>query len=183
MKKYLFVRLFVLGSSAFIFSGASSQLSADRVARLDTHNQSHRNYSAVGADADRMALASMKAVNGKMFNHFSKNYKGASDISISTIGNFTQISFKNEGVSNKVQYNKKGKWMYSIKSYEEARLDQSIRDNVESAYPGYTVFGFVSELRVYDKSATLVMIENKKSWKRIRIIDGNFDVYEEYTKQ
>jgi hypothetical protein len=28
-----------------------------------------------------------------------------------------------------------------------------------------------------------VTIENKTSWKRIRIVDGEMDVYEEYQKQ
>ena len=183
MKQNLSVRFIVLGLAAIFYSGAYSQLSAAPIARIDSHTQSlSKSFTAAGVDADKLALASLKAVNAKMFNHFSKNFKNASDIRISNIGSFTDVDFKLNGIANKVQYNKKGKWMYSVSHYEEAKLSDDIRDDVERAYPGYSVFGFVTEVKVLDKSATLVMIENRKTWKRIRIMDGNIETYEEYTK-
>jgi hypothetical protein len=183
MKQNLSVRFIVLGLAAIFYSGAYSQLSAAPVARIDKHAQSvGKSFTAAGVDADKLALASLKAVNSKMFNHFSKNFKNASDIRISSVGKFTDVDFSLNGIANKVQYDRKGRWMYSISHYEEAKLSDELRDRIEQAFPGYSVFGFVTEVKVLDKSATLVMIENRKSWKRVRIMDGDIEIYEEYTK-
>ena len=49
-------------------------------------------------------------------------------------------------------------------------------------FPGYTVFGMVIDVTVRNESALLVMIENRKGWKRVRITNDGIDVYEEYVK-
>ena len=170
MKKNFLVRLFVLAASTLLYTGAFSQLSTKNA------------LSGTIASADKMALESLKAVNVKMHNHFSKNFKNATDIRIHPKADHIQISFKENGTSNTVQYNKKGKWQYSLRTYDESKLSDNIRNDVETAYPGFIVFGFVNEVDVLDKTATLVMIENKDSWKRIRIVDNEISVYEEYRK-
>ena len=183
MKKILMIRLIVLSTASLFFSSSYSQFAAERIAGLDKQSQSSSSKSfATGKDADKMALESLKAVSGKMFKHFSRNYKNATDILVRPVDENTSIAFKIDGVSNRVQYNKKGKWQYSIRSYEESKLSESLRNAIESNYPGFIVFGFVAEVQVLNKTATLVMIENKTSWKRIRIIDDEMDVYESYTK-
>ena len=170
MKKNFLVRLFVLAASTLLYTGAFSQLSTKSA------------FSGAIASADKMALESLKAVNAKMHNHFSKNFKNATDIRIHPEADHTQISFKENGSANSVQYNKKGKWQYSLRTYDESKLSDNLRNDVESAYPGFKVFGFVNEVDVLNKTATLVMIENKDSWKRIRIVDNEISVYEEYRK-
>jgi hypothetical protein len=170
MKKNFLVRLFVLAASMLLYTGAFSQLSTKSA------------FSGAIASADKMALESLKAVNVKMHKHFSKNFKNATDIRIHPETDHTQISFRENGITNSVQYNKKGKWQYSLRTYDESKLSDNIRNDVETAYPGYRVFGFVNEVDVLDKTATLVMIENKDSWKRIRIVDNEISVYEEYRK-
>jgi len=170
MKHNFIVRLIVLTVTSLLSTGAFSQLSTQTA------------FSATIATADKMALASLKAVNEKMHNHFSKHFKNATDILVRPESNHTQITFKEKGISNSVQYNKKGKWQYSIRTYDESKLADKIRNQVEISYPGFRVFGFVNEIDVLDKTATLVMIENKDSWKRIRVLDDVLDIYEEYRK-
>lgn len=117
-----------------------------------------------------------------MFNHFSRNYKNATDIRIRPVGENTHVVFKADGVQNGVQYNKKGKWLHSIRYFDESKLPADVRSMVHSGYPGFTIFGSVTELKVLDKTALLVLIENMKEWKRIRIVNDEMDIYEEYVK-
>lgn len=183
MKKNSLVRLIVFTASSLFFSGAYSQLSAEK--SYDSNiaaRPSAFKANAVGADADKMALESLKSVNTRMFTHFNKNFRKATDIHVRPEATHTQISFKEDGVSNSVQYSKRGKWLYSIRTYDESKLNEGIRNDVEIAYPGFRVFGFVNEIDVLNKSAMLVMIENKNLWRRIRITEDNMDVYEEYKK-
>ena len=170
MKKNFFVRLLVLTITSLLSTGAFSQLATKSA------------VSGTIASADEMSLASLKAVSAKMHSHFSKNFKNATDIRIRPEADHTQISFKDNGISNSVQYNKKGKWQYSLRTYDASRIDDNLRSDIEKYFAGYRVFGFVNEVDVLNKTATLVMIENKDSWKRVRILDDTMDVYEEYAK-
>lgn len=170
MKHNFTVRLIVLAATSLLSSGVFSQLSTQS------------SLSGAIASADKMALASMKAVSEKMHRHFSRNFKNATDIHVRPEADHTQVSFKDNGISGSVQYNKNGKWQYSVRTYDADRLSDITRHEVEVAYPGYSLFGFVNEIDVLNKTATLVMIENKDSWKRIRLVDNTIDVYEEYRK-
>jgi len=170
MKHNFTVRLIVLAATSLLSSGVFSQLSTQS------------SLSATIASADEMALASMKAVSEKMHKHFSKNFKNATDIHVRPEAGHTQVTYKDNGISGSVQYNKNGKWQYSVRTFDAEKLSDNIRNEVEIAYPGYRVFGFVNEIDVLDKTATLVMIENRDSWKRVRLLDGTIDTYEEYRK-
>lgn len=170
MKKNFLVRLIVLTVTSLLSTGAFSQLSTKSA------------VSGTIASADEMSLASLKAVSARMHSHFSKNFKNATDIRIRNEADHTQISFRENGISNSVQYNKKGKWRYSLRTYDASRIADNLRNDVETYFAGYRVFGFVNEVDVHNKTAILVMIENKDSWKRVRILDDIMDVYEEYSK-
>jgi hypothetical protein len=170
MKHNFTVRLIVLAATSLFSSGVFSQLSTQS------------SFSASSASTDKIALASMKGVSEKMHKHFSKNFKNATDIHVRPESDHTQVRFKDNGISASVQYNKNGKWQYSIRTYDAENLSDITRDAVERSFPGYQVFGFVNEIDVLNKTATLVMIENRDSWKRVRLLDNAIDVYEEYRK-
>jgi hypothetical protein len=182
MKKNSLIRLIVFATTSLFFSGAYSQLSADRIASIGSSPSTFSSKTISSADADKMALESLKAVNTRIFTHFSKNFRNATDIRIRPEANHTQVSFKENGISNSVQYSKNGKWKYSLRTYDESKLSEATRNDVETAYPGFKVFGFVNEVDIYNKKAILVMIENKDSWKRIRVLHNEIDEYESYRK-
>jgi hypothetical protein len=170
MKHNFTARLIVLAATSLLSSGVFSQLSTQS------------SLSGAIASADNMALASLKGISEKMYKHFSRNFKHATDIKVRPEADHTQVTFKDNTISESVQYNKNGKWQYSMRTYDSENLPKMIRNEVEVAFPGYQVFGFVNEIDVLNKSATLVMIENKDSWKRVRLVDNTIDVYEEYRK-
>lgn len=179
MKKLLCVRLIVMTTSLFINAAVFAQSSAKDVAVIDKAASS----TTFNANSDALALASVKATNSKMHSHFTKNFKNATDLKVHQFDGHVRINFKLNGVSTSAQYNAKGKCQFTITTYDESKLDEATRQNVESAYPGFLVGGTVIEVKVGDKSATLVMIENKREWKRIRINDDGMSIYEQYNKR
>lgn len=179
MKKLLYVRLIVMSTSFFINAAVFAQSSAKDVAVIGKAASS----ITFNANTDALALASVKATSGKMYNHFTKNFKNATNLKVHETDGHVRINFKLNGVSTSAQYNEKGKWQFTISNYDESKLDDATRESVESAYPGFLVAGSVIELKVGDKSAMLVMIENKREWKRIRINEDGMSIYEQYRKQ
>lgn len=179
MKKFLYVRFILMTTSLFISAAISAQLSANDLASIGKPSEG----VIYNANSDAMTLASVKATSGKMFNHFTKNYKNATDLSLRTFDGVSRINYKLNGVSTSSQYDAKGKWQFTISHYDESQLDDATRESVESAYPGFLVYGTVLDVQVNDKSAKLVLIENRREWKRIRINDEGMSIYEEYKKK
>jgi hypothetical protein len=181
MKKYFWRQLILFAFSAITSAVSHGQTIGNSVASIDKKSQ-----PAVAAketaDADKIALEGLRAINAKMFGHFTRNYKSASNIRVMDVAGQTAVKFDMDGISQTVRYDKNGKWRFSIKSYGEEKLNPNVRGTVESSFPGYMVFGFVNEIKVLDKTAFLVMIENSKTWKRIRVVDGETSIYEEYIK-
>lgn len=179
MKKLLYVRLIVMTTSFFINAATFAQTSASDFAA----NSNPKAAVTFTANSDAATLAGVKASSSKMYNHFTRNYKNATDLKVNAVKDHTRISFKLNGISTSSQYDTKGRWQFTVSNYDESKLDDATRASVESNYPGFLVFGSVIEVQVKDKSATLVMIENKKEWKRIRINDEGMSIYEQYRKQ
>jgi hypothetical protein len=184
MKKYLFIRTAVL--AAALISGTaiySQSSSADKIARLD-YNKRNTAFApgAISESADRSALMSIRSRSERLFINFSNAFKSATGIKVSDEKNEIHISCLVDGVLNKISYSKKGRWQYTIRYYEGTKLRKDLRNMVNDCYPRYTIFGYVAEVTVPGKCAYLVMVENETSWKRIRVVDGGVDTYEEYTK-
>jgi hypothetical protein len=181
MKKYFWRQLILFTFSAITSAVSYGQFLGGTVASLDKKPQPETVIEKT-ADADKLALEGLRAISAKMFAHFSHNYKGASGIRVSDVEGQTNVKFDMNGISQTVRYKANGKFAFSIRNYGEEKLDVSVRNSVEASYPGYMVFGFVSEINILGKTAYLVMIENSKTWKRIRVVDGQTSVYEEYNK-
>jgi hypothetical protein len=181
MKKYFGRQLILLTFSAITSVVSNGQIMGGAFASIDKKPQP-ATVTKETADADKIALEGLRAINVKAFAHFTRNYKGASRIRVSDLEGQTSVKFNMDGISETVRYDRKGKWRFSISGYGEEKLDANIRSNVESSFPGYMVFGFVNEIKVRDKTAYLVMIENNKTWKRIRVVDGETSIYEEFNK-
>ncbi|MBA4166150.1 MAG: hypothetical protein H0X41_01145 [Chitinophagaceae bacterium] len=184
MKKFLLIRTVVFSASLFSLAPAYSQsTSANRVASLNyTRRSASHQPETSSASADGTALMNIKAQNMKMFNNFSSSFQNATGIKMSAGKNETHISCYVDSVLNKINYSKKGKWLYTIRYFEGSKLPRDIRNIVNDGYPRFSIFGFVSEVNVRGKTAYFVMIENQDSWKRVRVMDEGVDTFEEYKK-
>jgi hypothetical protein len=159
--------------------GAIARSQSSRIFDKETFNTSVSNLS----DADKMALESIKSTSSRMHENFSEKFKNARDIKVSQVKKHTMISCYVGEKMSRILYNKNGRWRHTITTYENALLPENVRDFVEYSYPRYAIFGGIIEVTVGDTTAYLVAIEDKKGWKRIRVVNGEMDVYEEYAKK
>lgn len=171
-----------VATATFFFSGiAQAQLTAANTRKMATPPAASPSKPTPSTDA--AAMANLKTINEKMFKHFSRNYQDASNIQVRNVKNEVRINYSLDGLSSSSQYDAKGRWLFTITHFDESKLDDYTRKVVESAYPGFLVGGTVVDIKIPGHSAKLVMIENKKEWKRIRIAENGLSIYEEYRKQ
>jgi len=117
----------------------------------------------------------------KAFKNFSKNFKDADKAEWVETSDGYKAEFTKEGIQTKVFYNRKGKWIASVRNYQEDKLPGDIRHRVKSNYYDYSIF-YVQEITVGEKMAYLVKIEDKNSIKTIRLADGEMEEYLAFEK-
>lgn len=119
------------------------------------------------------------SINSKAVKNFSKNYNNnAAWIEIT--GGYV-ASFNENGIKTKVYYDKKGRLIGQIKSYGEDKLPQDIRHQVRSTYYDFQI-NYVNELTALNTTVYLVKIEDKTSFKTIRVAEGEMTETEAFQK-
>jgi len=184
MKTYLGRRGAVLILSIFSLGSLAGQSASDgRLASVENkHPYFAVNTTLSTAENDRAAKEWIRSKNSKMFANFSNRFKNAANINVSVEGRETYIFFYVGGIQHRISYNKNGNWLYTIRYYDAQELTKEKQRRINKEYPGYTIFNYVAEVNFKNIKATLVLIENRNSWKRIRITENDMDVYEAFEK-
>ena len=177
MKKISFLLIFAI--AVMLLFGSDAYCQAAPLMNKEKLNKS----VIISSNTDNLALENIKAVNAKMYRDFSKKFKDASDIQVDVINKKTMITCLKDGKKSRVVYTKRGICQHIVSTYGNEQLPEHIRNQIEFAYPRYSIFGTVIEVTANNKTAHLVTIEDKTSWKRVRVVDGEMDVYEEYEKR
>ncbi|MGC4038317.1 MAG: hypothetical protein QM764_20305 [Chitinophagaceae bacterium] len=112
---------------------------------------------------------------------FSSRFKNAGNAKWYEMKNGLIAKFDENGKAIKAFYDRNGRWFYTIATYGESKLPVDVRKQVKSVYYDYTI-DVVIEVNVDDKTAYLVKMEDEKTLKTIRVVDGEMDVYEDYLK-
>lgn len=169
MKKIFLQRLLVLITALVlsVYLPAQTALTPFKIADVSNHNS---------------LLADLKTRHLKTFNHFVAEYPDAILQNIREEKNGTHINAVMNGKVLRLHYDVKGKFADAVLTFDADKLNEKIADQVMEYFPGFTVFGSVADIKVLDRSALLVLIENRNSWKRVRITDDGMDVFEQYTK-
>ena len=177
MKKVSFIQIIPIICMLAIGASALAQ------SKQPSFNKKSLINSSEALEADRLAMEKIKSTNARMYDHFSKNFGNATDIRVSNIGRKQLIACSVDGGYNRIRYQKNGRWESTIRTYENGLLPEDVREFINDSYPKYSIFGQVVEVSAGGNTALLVLIENKNSWKRIRVVNGEMDVYEEYAKR
>ena len=119
--------------------------------------------------------------NDRALSKFGKFYPKATDESWMKTKNGFTVRFSSNNIQHLVFLTKRGGVIASIKYYSAKELPSDVRDMVENGYPKYSIKS-VREINAANKTAYLVTIENAKTWKTIRVVDGEMDVYEDFIK-
>jgi hypothetical protein len=105
--------------------------------------------------------------------HFNANYAGARDASWYNLPNKNMYCIFHQGkIVNRVFYDSRGYWQYTLTGYPASNLPQEVKDQVGYEYDGYRIV-WVNEIRSnQNKPVYMINIENENHIRVIRI-DGD----------
>ncbi len=79
--------------------------------------------------------------------------------------------YKDLGVEGRMIYNWRGGWVYSVLTYDQEHVPETINSALRDAYSSYSIT-WVKEVTEGDTTVYVAHLENKRSWKEITIQDG-----------
>ena len=121
-------------------------------------------------------------VSTKAAKDFTKTYKNATRVNWYRCGDgFVVYFIPANDVKTKVYYDKKGNYQCKVRGYAEDKLSPEIRHQVKSSYYDFNIF-WVTEIRAKNKTAFIIKLEGKTSWKTIKVVGDEMEATEEYKK-
>ena len=128
---------------------------------------------------------SADAISAKALKDFNKSFAGVTTAKWFIVNAGFTTKFTQNDIQYRVDYDKKGNWTGTMKSYDEKKLPYDVRATVKSVYFDYSI-KWVKEITVPNYPNTIVYmihIDDEKSFKNLQVIDGEILVLEAYDKQ
>lgn len=129
--------------------------------------------------------ANLSAISTKAVKDFRKAFKSVSDEKWMKNSDGFSAGFTSNGISNTIFYDQKGRWVGSLKGYDESKFDQHLRDMVRREYLDYKIT-YVQEAETLDSKGVptyIVHLEDASNIKLIRVSNGVMDIYQAFKKQ
>jgi hypothetical protein len=121
-------------------------------------------------------------VNIRAVRSFRKSYPSAHDAKWSETGGTYFVSFLNEGIRQKIAFQKTGEMDYSLKIFSRQQVPASILKTMKLNYYDYQVTG-AQELKLGSKAILFVQLSAGKNWKTVRIEDGQIEEIQNLREQ
>jgi len=183
MKKIIFINL----TSLLIFCSFTSYPQIpNTTAKLNINSSFKELTIPLEQSANNLSGAitpvAIAEINAKVVRNFAKDYKKATDVKwIKTSEGLYAAYFVNDAVQNLVCYNKKGNFECQLRYYQEDKLPREIRGLVKGAYYDFSIY-LVTEVHRNGKIAYVIKMEDKTSWKTVKVVDGEMEVTEDFRK-
>ena len=120
-------------------------------------------------------------VNAKALKDFSKSFKNATNAKWygATDGFFA--NFSDKGIETKVTYDLKGNWHCTMRTYDESRMPSDVRETVKSKYYDFEVL-VIYEIAHSNNVTYIIKIQDDKTLKTLRLINGEMEVIGDYVR-
>jgi hypothetical protein len=181
MKKNSLIALAGLFTALIIVSPSQAQIVRNSIKIDPSKSIASLKFGDVGKEEDKIALNALKTNHPRIFKDFTTNYSSALNIKVSKRSNLTFIWADTDGIKIRVSYDRRGRWQNTIRYYNQERLSPSIKELVLQNNPCWKISGVV-EVQVANKTAHIVTIENSSEYKRIKVVNGEMEVYESFVK-
>lgn len=90
-------------------------------------------------------------------------------------------TFNYDGIKTIVEYDSKGCRRYIMRVYEENKLSFDIGDMVKREYYDATIT-LVTEVETHNGRVTYVHLQDKETWKKVKVADGEMKLVENFKK-
>jgi hypothetical protein len=140
--------------------------------------------SATGHDSPSVYIivADMNSVNKKAVIDFKERFGNPEGTRWFSDKNGFTSYFKVEGFTDKVCYDKKGNWMYSIILYNESKLPKDVRANVKSVYYDMAIV-LVKEIQTVKGKGYVISLEDKTTIRIVKVnVEGEMETIQEIIK-
>lgn len=130
--------------------------------------------------AKRMYFKSMKASN-RASKDFNRTFKGMINPEWQIEKVAIVASYSQNEIRNYVVYDKSGRWVRSMAYLFPDKIPASLRKNITSAYPDYTL-NMVLEVSEQGVNYSVAYLESANRIKHVCIYNNEMDVITEYLK-
>ncbi|HLX92883.1 MAG TPA: hypothetical protein VKR32_14455 [Puia sp.] len=121
-------------------------------------------------------------VNDKVLKSFSTVFSNAANVQWSQIGDRYYVSFSQNDMRVRAEYDKKGEMLSSLRYYDAQHLPLNILCNVKKAYPDKSI-EVVTEVSIPEGMAYVIQLQDSKGWTILRSdVNGNLNVQDEFNK-
>jgi len=148
------------------------------------HSQTYNKFKADISKFKEPGSEGTKApdLNSKVMKAFNKLFSDAKNIIwTNDKKNNHSVYFERSGKATRAAFTENGDLKYAVTTYTEEGLPKDILFQVKKTYFGKSIFG-VTEVQVMDKTAYLIVLEDKTSWLHIKVLDGDITEEEVWLK-
>jgi len=121
-------------------------------------------------------------ISEKMLSSFKQTFPDAEQVRwLESTDRYT-VNFKEDGILTKIDYDKDGNFISSLRYYSEKNLPINILCRLQKKYADKKVFG-VTEMTSESVVEYYIKLEDQDNWITIKSsADGNMQVVEKYKK-
>lgn len=120
--------------------------------------------------------------NEKVLKSFRETFTQAEEVKWDETDDYFTVSFVNAGIRSKVNYDKEGNMLSSIRYYSPQLLPLNIFNKLKKEHSKKNLFG-VTELTSGNDVTYYVKMEDGKHWFTLKVDEsGNSMIYEKYKK-
>jgi hypothetical protein len=120
--------------------------------------------------------------NEKVLKAFNETFTSAQEVRWEEFPKYFSVSFVSGGIRSKVNYDKEGNMMSSLRYYAPQLLPLYILNKINKENPNKKMFG-VTEVTYNGTIAYYIKLEDEKRWYTLKVdVDGNSQMTEKYKK-
>lgn len=134
-----------------------------------------------GFDKSLFSGLPLNEINIKAARNFIKSFNDAEDVYWIKLPDCIIVRFTEKGIKTRVDYDKKGNRICSMRSYHESELPEEIKTQIKMVFSDLTI-AWINEITKDDSKIYLVQMHGKNCIKTIRVIGGKMETVEEYLK-
>ena len=121
-------------------------------------------------------------ISDKMLNSFKQTFPDAEQVKWLESADRYTVNFKENGILTKIDYDKDGNFVSSLRYYTEKNLPINILCRLQKKYADKKVFG-VTEMTTDAAVEYYIKLEDAENWITVKSnADGNMTVVEKYKK-
>ena len=121
-------------------------------------------------------------VNEKVLKSFKETFSAAEEVKWEEYKTYYTVSFVHSGIRSKVNYDKDGRMLGSIRYYAPQLLPLNIYNRLRMDFSKKELFG-VTEVTFGTEVTYFVKMQDAKNWITVKIdATGNSSIHEKYKK-